>query len=225
MDLSFTPISIKNGFNKNLLMTTKNGIVKVQDIVSLFKIGGGLPYQKWSLGQVLLEKQDFATDINYNKCLQRLVQNVKMFRNNLNGKFVKSYKKSAFGDITYFALSPVAIADQPVFSDDVENEVVSVGVNELHIPQVFNREITKIYKALEQIKEFLNISTISESTAASIQENFCWSWKATACYNLSLPSIKVANVNPITYTELKKDFPLNYAPSKYWMDAKSDCCS
>jgi hypothetical protein len=225
MNLNFSSSSIKNGSNQNLFLSTKNAIIRVQDIVALFKIGKGLPYSNWTQEQLLLNKQEFASDLNYNKCLQRLVQNVKTFRNNLNAKFVKSLKKTAVGDVSYFAMAPISVSDLPVFEDDVENELVNIGVNELHIPQVFNREISKIYRSLDLLRNFLNISQISEPTTQTIQESFCWSWKATSCYNLTLPSIKVLDVNPITYTELKADFPVDYAPSKYWKDAQSNCCS
>jgi len=225
VDFKFPSSAIKKATNQNLLIATPNAVAKVQDIVSLFKIGDGLPYQMWSLDQLLLDKQEFASDVNYNKSLVRLTQNIKTFRNNLNSRFVKIYKKTDIGDLYYFALDPVPVGDQPQFEKDVENESVNIGVNELHIPQVFNRELTKIYNALDQLRLFLNISDLSLSSASIIKENFCWSWKSTACHNLTLPSIKVANVNPITFTELKKNFPIEYAPSKLWKDAVSNCCS
>jgi hypothetical protein len=228
VDFKFPSTSIKKTSNKNLLISTSNAIAKIVDVVSLFKIGEGLPYQIWSKDQILLDRHDFASDLNYNKSLQRLVHNVKTFRNSLNAKFVKVVEKTAVGDVTYFSLMPVAVADRPVFEDDVENEIVCIGVNEFHIPPVFNRELAKIYKALDKLKEYLSISNTAEPTIANIQQNFCWSWKATSCYSLSMPSIKIDNINPITYTELKKEFPIDYAPSKLWGNAvstNSKCCS
>jgi len=52
-----------------------------------------------------------------------------------------------------------------------------------------------------------------------------------SCYNLTLPVIRICNVNPITYAELQSNFPSSYSFSSTqqltntWGDATSDCCS
>ena len=89
-----------------------------------------------------------------------------------------------------------------------------------------------MYNALLQSTSFLNIietNTDSSSTnnngESGCTGSFCWSWKAMSCYNLSLPIISLCNINPITYAELVNTFPINYAPTKKWGEAYSNCCS
>jgi len=110
-----------------------------------------------------------------------------------------------------------------------------VAVNEFHIPSVFNRELEELYNALLILKDFLDIKDVRvlnnkvENIDSGCSGSFCWSWKAMSCYNLSLPVIKICNVNPITYSELKSDFPAEYSyvlggENRYGY-AKSDCCA
>jgi hypothetical protein len=219
--------------DRYLLAASDRAIIKMQDVVDIFKIGEGLPYKMWSLDQILLSRNNFASDLFYNKALNRLCQNVKMFRDNLNGKFVKVTEQTPSGVITYFTITPTAIEELPIFDFDLENNSNFVGVDELHIPQVLNREFKKIYDALISLKLFLDIGELDvpvlkvESVGSSTQceENFCWSWKATSGYNLKFPAVRICNVNPITYLELRDDFPISYAPTNTWEQATSDCCS
>jgi hypothetical protein len=233
LSISNTILSVRKSTKRSLLIATSKAVVKVQDIVSFFKIGNGLPYNTWSLDQILLTKKDFASDISYNRSLQRMLHNIKTFRNNLNSRFVIVQEQTPTGIITYFALAPISNNQKPIFDVDVENDLVSVGVNELHLPQVLNRELGKLYNCIETIREFLNITDVNlpdlkiETKGISIvcPEDFCWSWKAMSCYHLALPAIRICSINPITYAELKSDFALSYAPSRTWIDAESDCCS
>jgi len=235
--LAYNPLTIKKSSYRNLLMAIPQAIVKIQDVVDLFRIGQGLPTNMWSEEQILLKKDDFASDISYNRCLKRISQNIKTFRNNLNGKFSKVTERLSVGIVTYYAQIPVSIEEQPSLHKDVEKDTVSVGVNEFHLPQILNREIDKIYDSILSIKQFLDIYALSlpdfkvEGSGVSVicPQGFCWSWNAMSCYNLSLPSIRICNVNPITYRELESSFPINYDSSegwtKTWDNASSDCCN
>jgi hypothetical protein len=221
--------------NKHLLISYRHYISKIQDVVSLFKIGEGLPSSSWSLDQIKLKPEDLASDLNYNKAFYRLTQNIKTFRNNLNSKFVKVSDKSNLGltTVTYFSLIPISIRDLPQFDLEIEADYNGVGVNELHVPQVLNREITRLHNSLEKLKSFLEVSydtvpniKIEGAGVSNVcSEPFCWSWKALSCYDVTLPVIRICRINPITYTELKRNYSLNYAPSKTWGEAYSGCCN
>ena len=100
---------------------------------------------------------------------------------------------------------------------------------------MFNRELNKIYNALLALKDFLNIKDVRilnnkiDDINTGCLDGFCWSWKSMSCYNLSLPIIRICNINPITYAELKSNFPSEYSyvpnnKNKYG-DAISKCCS
>lgn len=217
--------SLKVGTNKTIYISGQYFITKMYEIVQNFGIGDGLSEIKWKLDDILLNSNEFATDLNYNRSLQRMVSNIKQLRNTIDSKFVLVDEATSSGNVTYFAKSPIKISERPVFSNDIETDNVKIGINEYHIPQVFNREFEKIYTSLELLKSFFDIGTINASVENGCQGVFCWSWKAMSCYNLSLPVIKLCNINPITFVELEKSFGINYAPSKEWGNAKSSCCS
>jgi hypothetical protein len=216
---------------RSLIISCNNSILKIQDITNLFKIGQGLPYEYWSLDQILVNREEFTQDISYNRALTRLIQNIKTFRNTMDSRFVLITEKTSYGNtVEYFAKSPITVQDRPTFSDDIENENVLVGVNEFQLPQVFNREFTKIYEAQNVLASNLSITDnrLLSSINTGCSDPFCWSWNAMSCYNLTLPVIRICNTNPITYAELESSFPstYSYAPSgSNWANATAICCS
>lgn len=224
--------TMKESTYRSLLIGYKNpesegsGIIKIQDVVQLFKVGDGLNKNYWSREQILINKNEFVEDINYNRSLVRLVQNIKTFRGVFDSKFVIATEQLPSGTVSYFTLTPISADDRPIFSSDIENENIGVGVNELHIPSVLNREFSKIYDALVILKDYLEVSDIRVQSGVNkgCFSPFCWSWKAMSCYNLSLPVIRICNINPITYVELENEFPVKYAPSTLWGTASSICC-
>ena len=175
-----------------------------------------------------MDRDELASDTNYNRCLVRMAQNLKTFRNSLNYKLVLATEQTSTNIITYFASVPIAISDRPIFDPTIEGEVLSVGVNELHLPQSINKELIKLYSAVYDLKSFLDITNYniqSNNTSGGCGSQFCWSWKAMSCYNLTLPAVRICNINPITYAELESSFPVSYAPTKTWIDATSECCN
>jgi hypothetical protein len=216
---------------RSLIISCNNSILKIQDITNLFKIGQGLQYEYWSLDQILVNREEFTQDISYNRALTRLIQNIKTFRNTMDSRFVLITEKTSYGNtVEYFAKSPITVQDRPTFSDDIENENVLVGVNEFQLPQVFNREFTKIYEAQNVLASNLSITDnrLLSSINTGCSDPFCWSWNAMSCYNLTLPVIRICNTNPITYAELESSFPstYSYAPSgSNWANATAICCS
>ena len=225
----------KSSDYSSIILCTNNSILKCQDILTIFKIGQGLPYHYWTEDQLLLSNDDFPDDVTYNRSLNRITQNIKSFRDTLESRFVIVTEQTDSGVVEYFSLFPVSYENRPIFDSNVENETLGVGVNEFHIPQVFNRELNKIYNALLTLKDFLNIKDVRilnnkiDDINTGCLDGFCWSWKSMSCYNLSLPIIRICNINPITYAELKSNFPSEYSyvpnnKNKYG-DAISKCCS
>lgn len=213
---------------RSLNFATKNSIVRVQDFVEIFEIGDGLETKYWSLDQILLNKDEFAQDLNYNSALLKINQNLKTFRNSLNSKFALVTEQTSRGTISYFSLIPISITDNPVFEEDVENENLHIGINEFHIPPVINRELIKLYDSLLKLKTNLDVvstNSVIVNDTSECGDGFCWSWKSMSCYELSLPVIRICNINPITYAELVDSFPVPYAPTKKWGEATSECCS
>ncbi len=218
---------IKSSSFKSILIGTKNSILKIQDIIQYFRIGDGLEQNFWTKDQIILNREEFAQDISYNKALVKMAQNIKSFRDIINSKFVVATEQLPSGSVSYFTLVPIdGNLNRPTFSDFIENENLGVGVNEFHIPQVLNRELKKIYDALVLLKDYLAVSDVRVQAGVNkgCFSPFCWSWRAMSCYNLSLPVIRICNVNPITYVELENNFPIKYAPSTLWGTASSLCC-
>lgn len=224
-------VSGANSDYKSINIASKNSILRFQDFVEIFRIGEGIDTQSWSLDQILLKKEEFAQDLNYNAALQKIAQNLKIFRSSLNSKFVLVSEQTSRGIVTYYSLVPLNIEDRPVFHPDVEAERLYIGTNEFHIPSVVNRELEKLYISLESMKNLLNVTDSNTNTSTTDEidtgcaGSFCWSWKAMSCYDLSLPIIRLCNINPITYAELTNSFPINYAPTKIWGQATSNCCN
>lgn len=218
---------LKSSNFKSMFIGTTNSILRIQDVVQYFKIGDGLEQNFWTKDQILLNREEFAEDINYNRSLVRMVQNIKSYRDIINSKFVIATEQLPSGSVSYFTLVPIdGNLDRPTFSDFIEDENIGVAINEFHIPQVLNRELKKIYDALVILKDYLTVSDIRVQAGVNkgCFSPFCWSWRAMSCYNLSLPVIRICNVNPITYIELENSFPIQYAPSTLWGSACALCC-
>jgi hypothetical protein len=226
---SVSYVGAKRSSNKQLLFITSNSIIKVQDVLEIHKIGSGLDVNYWTKDQLTVGKDEFASDINYNRSLVRIGQNIKSFRNSMNAKLVLATEQTTTNVVTYFTSVPISNNDLPIFDGYVENDSSFVGVNELHTPQTINKMLTNIYYATAAMKTFLDITTFNVNNNSNNQgtcaNQFCWSWKAMSCYSLSLPAIRICNINPITYAELEANFPVSYAPSKTWVSANSDCCN
>jgi hypothetical protein len=103
---------------------------------------------------------DFISEVyeDYNRSLIRMAQNLKTFRNSFNYKLVLATEQTSTNIITYFASVPIAVEDRPIFDHAIETEILSVGVNELHLPQTINKELIKLYSAVYDLKSFLDIT-------------------------------------------------------------------
>lgn len=216
---------------RSITLVSEYGILKFQDVLNIFKIGEGLSRKYWTKDQINLSSDEFADDLTYNRALNRMAQNIKTFRDTLESKFVIVTEQTDIGVVEYFSLYPISHESRPIFSSKIENETLGVGVNEFHIPQVFNREIKELYNSLVELKDFLEIkdlriANINNSSSDNCNQVFCWSWKAMSCYNLTLPIIKICNINPITYAELESSYPSDYiyAPNNKYGNAISRCC-
>lgn len=222
--------SIQKGTNQTFLISTKNCILKFHDLLETFKIGDGLETKYWDKDQLKVYKNEFSSDLNYNRSLLRIAQNIKTFRDTLDSKFVILSENLKNKIITYFSFFPIDMnSESPVLNSDVENEKLGVGVNELHIPSTINTEIKKLYNSLEILNDFLSVRNFTVDSGDCL-DFFCWSWNATSCFQLELPSIKTCNLNPLSFKEILVDKlsegRINYIPNKAYTFnlAFSKCC-
>lgn len=221
---------IQKGADQTFLISTKNCILKFHDLLETFKIGEGLNTKYWDKDQLKVYKNEFSSDLNYNRLLLRTAQNIKTFRDTLNSKFVILSENLKNKIITYFSFFPIDMnSESPVLNSDVESEKLGVGVNELHIPSTINTEIKKLYSSLEILNDFLSVKNFTVDSSDCL-DFFCWSWNATSCFQLELPSIKTCNLNPLSFKEILVDKlsegRMNYIPNKAYTFnlAFSKCC-
>jgi hypothetical protein len=232
-------VSGKSGINKDILLNNKNSLIKCQEVTDILETGEGLQKKYWGLDQIVIKSEEFNQDLVINRVFSRLVNNIINFKNSLESKLDLTTESTPAGLITYFRLTPILSDQRPYLGNDIENNNVFVGVNELHTPSVINREFKKIYDSLILLKNFLNIDVVSISSETGREIDkclspFCWSWKAMSTYKLTKPMIRACNINPISFKELRSEFPTDYPTvinsenqktvSKSWINAKSTCC-
>jgi len=224
--LDLPPNIIRNTPTKNHYMYSiyESYGLKWMDKIEFYSIGANIENAAWDISKILLQSDELASEKNYNRALKRITQNVKKYRDSIESKFVIATEAGINGTVTYFASVPVKTTERPEFSSYIENEEIGVGINELHIPQVCNRELKKVYDALEILEALLSITSYEVENQENCNSPFCWSWKAMSSYSLKLPTLKICNINPITWAELEKNFPIPYAPTKTWDLAESLCC-
>jgi hypothetical protein len=223
-------ITGKSGVNRNILLTTKTAIIKCQEVTEILTTGQGLDVDYWSLNQILIQPEELSQDFVINRAMSRLCYNLVNFRNSLESKLTLSSESTIAGIIEYFRLYPLKAELRPKLGNDVESNNVAVGVNELHVPSVVNREFKKIYDALLVIKTFLDIEPVQTESEigrslSRCPNLFCWSWKAMSTYDVKKPIIRTCNINPITFRELQGKFSnTDYVQTKTWVEASSECC-
>jgi hypothetical protein len=223
-------ITGKSGVNRNVLLTTKRAVIKCQEVTEILTTGQGLDVDYWSLSQILINSEELSQDFVINRAISRLCYNIVNFRNSLESKLTLSSESTIAGIIEYFRLYPLKAELRPKLGNDVESNNVAVGVNELHVPSVVNRELKKIYDALLVIKTFLDIEPVQTESEigrslSRCPNLFCWSWRAMSTYNVKKPIIRTCNINPITFRELQGRFSnTDYVQTKTWVEASSECC-
>jgi hypothetical protein len=219
----FKYTNVKRSKNNLFFITSPKCIFKCQDMLQVFKLGEGLESKYWTNDQLIVNKNEFVSDITYNRCLLRMAQNILSFRDTLNAKFIIALENIRTNIVSYFSYIP--ITEKPVINSDVENLFLGVGINELHIPSVFNKELKKLYFALLDLTEFLSIKNYYVDNT-ECKDSFCWSWNATSCYELKLPVLRTCSINPISYQEIliSEVSSIKYAPTYSWEQAISKCC-
>lgn len=231
-----TQLRVPSGPYKTIRKTIDHGMLVIgdhfvsvfQDTVSFFSVLNN-DTTSWSLSTLMLDPEDFATALNYNRSLQRIIYNIKDFRQRLNSQFSLVSEQSTDGTVySYFAISPIlghSLNTLVSFDSLIEQNQVLIGENEFHIPQVINRTLSQIYQALIVLKEFLDIQQQSVNALETCGEPFCWSWKAMSFERLSLPVIKFCGINPVSFEELMSNYPIsNGVSTTLWNQASASCC-
>lgn len=208
----------------NIYIADKNRIFKFLDITEDFSILREQPNNLyWSKDSLTVKDNEFLQDWSVNKVLRRIAHNVEVFQRSIHSRFCITSTYSPVEILTYFTAVPISKADS-IFCENL-SEQVEVGANEIVLSQILNRSLEKIYSCISDLRNYVRASYLTPEEGGSVcDEPFCWSWKSTSCFNVKLPVLRVCGVNPVTFTELKDNFDVNYIPSNKWIDAYSDCC-
>jgi hypothetical protein len=220
---SFEFTSFKSSKDQILFISSKNFIIKCQDILQIFKLNQGLPQRYWSKKQLSVDKNEFIADYVYNRSFAMIHQNILNFRDSLNAQFVIANEYLQNNSVSYFSYIPVfAPVSLPI--DNITNNDL-IGVNELNIPSILNRRLKAYYDSLLILADFLSIKNYIVKNE-DCDDGFCWSWDATSCYKLKLPVLKTCTINPISYEELNASQvgTISYVKQFTWEQAKSKCC-
>lgn len=210
---------------RNIYIADKNKIFKFLDVVEDFSIiNSNYSNLMWKPEELTVSEGEFIQDWSVNRVLNRVASNVEAFRMSLHSRYGITTAYSSIESITYYTAIPISSASTPYCGKVLED--VTVGANELVLTQVINRNIEKIYNCIQSLVPYVNATYLTKEQGGSNCDNtFCWSWKSTSCFNISLPVLRICNINPITFSELTSDFTNSYAPSKKWKDAFSECCN
>lgn len=68
---------------RNILITSKEKIIKIVDLLRRKKLISNLPDYYWELNDVLIDKEEYVQNWVYNRCFQRMWDNIEIFRNAL----------------------------------------------------------------------------------------------------------------------------------------------
>lgn len=209
----------------NIYIADQSRVYKFLDINEDFSIiNKNFDSLYWQESDLLVDENEFVQDWGTNKSLLRVAHNAEIFRKSLHSRFGLTTVYSAIASLVYYTAVPISNAESIFCGQALEN--IGVGANELTLTQVLNRNIEKIYRCIESLSVYVKASYIIGTEGGdNCNGMFCWSWKSTSCFNVKLPVLRVCNINPITFKELKSDFTDTYAPSILWRDAFNECCS
>ena len=120
---------------RNTLVATGNKILKYVDLMSPKRIKGDLPATYWHLNDMLIHRDEYIQNWVYNKALQRLWDNIEIFRNSLifDNSVCRSYRA-------------------PIYT----KEQVSIGQNEIVTSAVVNRSIKYLWKNFNTLLDYFN---------------------------------------------------------------------
>jgi hypothetical protein len=211
--------------HSNVYIASKDKVHKVLDIVESHDISHReYDNMYYSLQDVFVQEEELYQDWVVNRSLHRLATNVDLLHRSIHSRFGVSKVNTKYGMQTRFATIPVSRID--VANCDLVSKI-GVGVNEMSLSQIYNRDLTYIYSCLESIIEKVQTYlTSSTDNGGECKDVFCWSWKSTKCQDIVSPFMRICDVNPITFKELTATDSSQYtAGEKEWYKAYSSCCT
>jgi hypothetical protein len=140
----FQPAQCLNNINSifhdeycNILLTSNDKIVKALDLMKLSQFKTNLPNTYWEFEDIVINKEEYVQDWVYNRSLQRLWDNIEMFRNSL------FYNKEQGYCQQYIPLK-------------YKKEDIFIGQNEIVTSTVINRSLKYLWQNLLTLLDYFN---------------------------------------------------------------------
>jgi hypothetical protein len=121
---------------RNLLITTNDKVLKYPDKMTLVNLKGTLPDNYWPLEDLYIHKEEYIQNWVYTKSLQRLWDNIEIFRSTLlykENSFCKGYKPPIHG-----------------------KEKIIIGQNELVTSTVVNRVLDYLWDNFYSLLDYFD---------------------------------------------------------------------
>jgi len=116
---------------RNLLITSNDKILKYPDLMTLIDLKGPLPSYYWKIEDLYIHPEEYVQNWVYNKALQRLWDNIEIFRNT----------------ILYSETTPCKTYRPPKYQ---KHEVI-IGQNEIVTSVVINRALGYLWENLSTV--------------------------------------------------------------------------
>ena len=120
---------------RNILISSKEKIIKIVDLLNRKRLISDFPDYYWDLNDVLIDKEEYVQNWVYNRSLQRMWDNIEIFRNAL-----------LFNDTTCKGRSTYIHAKNKIF----------IGINEIVTDSVINRVIGYLWDNFNTLLPFFD---------------------------------------------------------------------
>jgi hypothetical protein len=120
---------------RNILITSKEKIIKIVDLLRRKKLISNLPDYYWDLNDVLIDKEEYVQNWVYNRSLQRMWDNIEIFRSAL-----------LFDDTTCKGRSSYV---------HTKNKIL-IGINEIVTDSVINRAVGYLWDNFNTLLPFFD---------------------------------------------------------------------
>lgn len=223
VDINFYNINFKDikiDLHHNIYIGDYNRILKFIDINNTISAYDDVFNDYlWSEEDMYIKEEEYSQDWIFNRSLNRIINNINLTRKSIHSQFNVISLYTANNIIKYYSTSPITSTETTECLS--LSSISGVGANEIVLSQVLNNSLEKIYHCINSLVQYI---TVKYSTDNVCEDNFCWSWKSTACSTVKLPSLRLCGINPISFAELTETFDNKYIKNKKWIDAYGDCC-
>ena len=128
--------------NKNLLLANNNSIIKFNDRLQILNTIRDNSANMWSVSNIMIDKDEYVSDMVYNRCLSRIHDNLTILNRSIRGKIIVITTSTGESLISTRGYTP---NEYKFATNIVPKTDVLIGTNELVTADVINRCISQLY--------------------------------------------------------------------------------